>query len=278
MAANAPTPPSAFHTAHQDRIELLYHWQRFDFERLRSLLRDRTIYCSDPAEFNDPWDCKPHFNTTLLDDPAEHERHVQWSVDICQRHNHGMSAADIARMEAQLRADRGVLAEYVNEISEGMWLAIASRYRVYCLGTDPGNILMWSHYADNHRGICLEFRTRDVVMCSALRVEYHKDFPIMHLYSADELDNLRPLLAKADVWAYEREYRLIAQERSAATAHETLLTDDHLLSLPESALVSVIVGCQGPYDAVKSIVAEVAPNVLVKRAVRVPNHFEVRVG
>jgi hypothetical protein len=101
-----------------------------------------------------------------------------------------------------------------------------TRYRVYCLGPDSGNLLMWAHYADNHRGVCLEFDTRDEVMCFPLRVEYSAQFPVMRAYTTDLVDNLVPLLSKSDVWAYEREYRLIAQERGDATDHETPVTDD----------------------------------------------------
>jgi hypothetical protein len=53
-------------TAISDRLDRLYHWQRFDADRLWTCLLNRVIYCSDPATFNDPWDCKPHFNTGVL--------------------------------------------------------------------------------------------------------------------------------------------------------------------------------------------------------------------
>jgi len=50
-------------TARSEDHRVLYHWEKFCEERLNSLLRDKRIYCSNPASFNDPWDCKLHFNT-----------------------------------------------------------------------------------------------------------------------------------------------------------------------------------------------------------------------
>ena len=88
---------------------------------------------------------------------------------------------------------------------------------------------------------------------------------------------LTALLSKSDAWKYEREYRLIAQECDNAIYHDTLMTDNNLLTLPEGALLSVIVGCQGPYESVRNLVDQVAPHVTVKRAVRVPNRFELRI-
>ncbi len=266
-----------FHTAYNDGIDRLYHWEPFNEEYLRRLLCARTIYFSDPADFNDPWDCKPWFSTKLLEDPVERDLHIQWAVDISRQHNDTMSEEAVSRLEMQLRADPKLLAETVDEISLNMADANSGRYRVYCLGPDVGNLLMWSHYADKHKGICLEFSTRDEVMCCPLRVEYPQEFPVIRVYSNDLEDNLRPFLTKADVWKYEHEYRLIAQERGVATADETLITDNNLLRLPETALLSVIVGCQGDYGEVERLIAEVAPELPVKKAVRVPNRFELRI-
>lgn len=265
-------------TAASDRIAQLYHWQRFDEIRLRAFLADNKIYCSNPSTFNDPWDCKPHFNTEILDDPTERENHVRWDVDLCHRYNGNMTAEDISRMEGQLLADRELLSNTINQLSERMWSTIAARYRIYCLGPDVGNLLMWSHYADNHRGICLEFSTRNEVMCSPQPVEYVSTFPLVRAYSTDLYENLRLLLVKADVWKYEQEYRLIAQERGESTPHDTLMTDSNFLQLPKSALTAIIVGCQGPFEAVQNIVAQVQPALQVRKAIRVPNRFELHIA
>jgi|GEM_PF-3912154 hypothetical protein len=56
-----------------------------------------------------------------------------------------------------------------------------------------------------------------------------------------------------------------------------LLTNGGFLPLPEGALVSVIVGCQGDYDRVGTMVEALSPNVTVKRAVRMPNRYALAV-
>jgi hypothetical protein len=61
---------------------------------------------------------------------------------------------------------------------------------------------MWAHYADDHRGICLEFDLRNEVLCGALRCEYLREFPLMKAYESSEEANLLILLAKGDAWAY----------------------------------------------------------------------------
>ena len=145
------------------------------------------------------------------------------------------------------------------------------------LGSHASNPLMWSHYADGHAGICLEFSTHNVVMCAPLRVRYLKSYPRIHVHEKGEAAALSLLLTKSDVWKYEREYRLVAQERSMAVAADTPMTDGNLLTYPEGALVAVIVGCRAEYDRVKDLVDAVSPRTAVKRAIRIPNRFELRI-
>jgi hypothetical protein len=186
--------------------------------------------------------------------------------------------ADLERMRVTLLADRAKATDLLNQISASMAPEINARYRVYCLGPDVGNLLMWAHYADDHRGICLEFDLRNDVLCSALRCEYLREFPLMKVYERSEEANLLILLAKGDVWAYEQEYRLIAQEKTVAVqGADTLLTDGNFLQLPEGALRSVIVGCQANYAGIRALVERLAPQVHVKRASRVPNQYRLAI-
>ncbi len=264
-----------FQTVDTKRVQSLYHWQRYIPERLITTLRERKIWCSRPGAFNDPWDCKPYYSTKLLDDPQEREQYIEWYAEITRRQRPDIPADFIEKTQKQMREDATLLARLTVECSEAMWPAIDQQYRVYCLGPDVQNSLMWANYADSHKGICLEFSTRNEVICCALRVEYSPEFPIMRPYSKDPDEDLVALLSKSDVWGYEKEYRLVAQERNFATQHETLMTQDNYLTLPKGALTSVIVGCQGRFEEVRKLVHVYAPDISVKRAERVPNRYEL---
>lgn len=258
-------------TAVERQLDFLYHWQPTNLERLEATLRKGTIYCSKPSDFNDPWDCRPFFNTDLLDDPQERQRHIDWVVDICRRGG-CMSNDDIAKMAPQLE-NRDLLDEKIREITNGMQEAVMDRYRVYCMCPDAKNQLMWAHYADSHRGICLEFNVKNEVICGALEVQYFSAFPVTRAYSNDLKENLLPLLAKSDAWQYENEFRLIAQEKGNATEHDTLLTQNGQLKLPEGALSGIIIGCQGPYDEVWELVQNCRAKISLRRAHRVENDY-----
>lgn len=264
-----------FPNAAQRRLKRLYHWQRFDEGRLEAILRDNAIYCSRPSDFNDPWDCRPFFNTDLLSDPAELRKHIDWAVRICRRAGK-MSETDIARMQDELR-DRAVLERMVRQGAMETQQAVMERYRVYCLCPDVTNALMWAHYADSHRGICLEFNVRNEVICCALEVQYFPEFPMTRQYSDDLAENLLPLIAKSEMWKYENEYRLVAQDTANATGHETLLATNGFLKLPAGALQSVIVGCQGSYVVVQNLVRKCNPGFPVLHARKVDNRYALEI-
>jgi len=72
----------------------------------------------------------------------------------------------------------------------------------------PDNILMWSHYSDNHYGICLGLRKNAIIY----KVNYAKEFPELDLNEEKlplELQAFFILHRKHKSWAYENEYRAI---------------------------------------------------------------------
>lgn len=178
------------------------------------------------------------------------------------------------KMESLLRDNESLLRVVVERASKDMVTGFSEEFRVYCFGTDAGNLLMWSHYADGHKGICIEFNTNNNVIGTAYRVEYSNEYPVWRL---DNPDRMSYLLTKADVWEYEKEYRLIAQQCENTTSKECLATENNYLKLPENSVLSIIVGCNGPYEEVCSLLDEVAPDIPVKKAMRVPNKFEVMI-
>ena len=224
-------PASRFKFVDRKAHPFLYHWQRFAPDHVTTLLRDNVLWFSNPATFNDPWDCKPYFNSDFVNDRVEIQKHIESYAAMTRRRRPDISEEFIAQRQQEFRNNPKLLSACVEKISEGMGPEIAERYRVYCLGPDCNNLLMWSHYADSHRGICLEFSTQNKVMCCAQQIEYRGDFPVLALYSDDQDDNLVPLLTKSNVWTYESEYRLVAQEKSNRTPHDTLIADKNCVKL-----------------------------------------------
>jgi hypothetical protein len=82
---------------------------------------------------------------------------------------------------------------------------------VLCVSEINDDILMWSHYADCHRGICFEFDGMGTLMAHAQKVSYATERQFINPYRDDNVTAMeKALLTKSDHWSYEREWRLIA--------------------------------------------------------------------
>lgn len=102
-------------------------------------------------------------------------------------------------------------------------------FRVGCLATDYKNRLMWSHYANGHKGFCVEYdylqRSDSLKECVPLPVIYSDERPLIPWEVAldnnkENTDKLfeqlrRTLLTKDSVWSYENEWRIIISGSSS---------------------------------------------------------------
>lgn len=258
--------------AGQSAFRSLYHYQDFQShlhaDRLADILRNHRIYCSNPADFNDPWDCKPYFAPALLDDP-DNQAATAESLIATQL---GGPKGDI--MDQLLRTDADLLKRLIHQFSQEQIDFITKRWGVYCLSPDPSLTLMWSHYSRNHKGICLEFGT-DSKFRAASKVRYQKDYPRLLLHDMDS--RLQMLLIKSDVWAYEQEFRLICP-RFTDIKESPLIMQGNYLSIGPNDLKSIILGCQAEDETIETVTALVeqhAPGVVVRQAKRAPNKYRL---
>lgn len=78
--------------------------------------------------------------------------------------------------------------------------------RFICLSGSYNNSLMWAHYADKHKGVCLGIDIKDDDVC---KVTYSES--ILEIYGKESLslkDALSILTTKYKGWEYENEFRV----------------------------------------------------------------------
>jgi hypothetical protein len=255
-------------SAGQSHHRSLYHYQPFEGKSkayLEATLRDRTIYLPPPQSFNDPWDCRPWFNLEGLDNTEIKEAHIQWFMSQSNQ------AKDSDANE--MRENPELLRYMVEECSRGLCEELNNQYRVYCLTPHDLNPLMWSHYSDKHKGVCLQFDTRIFPLALALKVEYQENLPTVFVTENNPDPAVRVLFTKSDVWKYEEEFRLLARDENYPLP-DTPITSKNFLSLPDRALVGIILGCQSEAgDEIIDMVERYQPQLTVKKAVRAPHRY-----
>lgn len=165
-------------------------------------LRRSYVYFASPDGLNDPFDCQ---------------------IDLVK----AFRLAKLAQGSVPAEADLALWDRHARRI-----MGLANDCGVFCLCAGdirgPGERLMWSHYADNHRGVCLTYTIpysfvleRGLVGCAP--VEYDPgplldalrrlDLSKRQDFDADITPVITSLLtAKEKEWAYETETRLVSEK------------------------------------------------------------------
>jgi hypothetical protein len=95
-----------------------------------------------------------------------------------------------------------------------------TKYSIACFCEKKDNILLWSHYANSHKGYCIEYSTIDILntfQCCLLPVIYQSNIPgLIDLVSNNiEIEllpyyiALKSITSKSNLWEYEQEWRII---------------------------------------------------------------------
>jgi len=163
---------------------------------------------------------------------------------------------------------------------------IVSNSKILCLTIDPTKPTMWAHYANNHRGIVIRFRSipfLDSCFGLANPVRYTDDIPSLldeegmseiaaggpGVDTKSALSNLA--FTKGADWSSESEWRVYAGSgRDASALYEDLPFHDLELS-------AVIFGMATPQENRDSLMRVIAkyPNVDVLQSGRSPGGFKM---
>jgi hypothetical protein len=221
----------------------LYRYQPFNEERMRIFTHNELFFCS-PKDFNDPFDCKVDFSFEgcgLEDIKKFHEKALKYST----------VKPDFNRLEKG-EFDQELWKQNLKKSALGILQPETDKMGILCLSEKNDDILMWAHYADKHKGFCLQFDKAKLEawkFCSP--IDYEGKF-----LTFSEFNNAFPennekliyllLLRKSEHWTYESERRIIVNPDDDNSGHRNY-------SIPEGLLTGVIFGCQMTDDNKKFI-------------------------
>lgn len=207
------------------------------------IFKSGTFWFSSPVNFNDPFDCKVYPST---------ESAVNRIKEQLERNGKQLTENSVRN----LLTDEMVI-KAVDKVmnSKGM----------LCLTPHPDDILMWSHYADKHKGVCLEL---DVRACPEffvypVKVAYQTEYPTFNL--GEETNNI--YATKYKEWEYEDEIRIL---KNNVGKHK----------FAPKCLKSVIFGCCTDEDIKLKVKKAIAENgnlrhVVYKNAVQDERCFKL---
>lgn len=117
------------------------------------------------------------------------------------------------------------------------------RIGVCCLAETHSQILMWSHYADQHRGVCIALDPRRLLdgQSLPLPVHYADDRPTYNPLESRTDGLLDGVMIKASTWAYEKEWRIV-------------IGDPAVKRYGSGAVTGVYLGCRVSTDDLEYVV------------------------
>jgi hypothetical protein len=175
-------------------------------QTLEDIIVHSVLRMGSAAEFNDPFDMAAY----IYAEGTEEQRRVKMSQLIRQ------NGADVDGFDETLRRFMAIpLSDFVPTLKNSQQVHRQS-IGVTCFATNVRNLLMWSHYAGQHRGICLVFDTSlDFhTLAHAVRVDYLVDYPLINWIDGFEEQIMPMLLRKHPCWSYEGERRIILPEQA----------------------------------------------------------------
>lgn len=219
----------------------LYKYRVFS-NRTLSMLVDDVIHYSDPTSFNDPLDTKPNLETdvdsSVLEDILMSLIQTRTSAEMSAAaksiryrgpktidHISRQSRKAAERLLSDIRYHAGdpeiesldpaslLLGQYIE-------LELLKRYNkgVFSLAERSTCPLMWSHYGDQHRGLCLGYSVPSTALSDLHKIQYGgtrlvRASDLSAMLGGDNAARGRVddavLLRKARPWTYEREWRLL---------------------------------------------------------------------
>ena len=204
-----------------------------------SLLREHSIWFAPSTQFNDPWDAGGAVSILRINAAVEES--------ILKMLFGEMEFATVSQLPDQERYER----------IEDNLRDVFSILRFACFTKRHDSNPMWAHYADNHRGVCLEFRfmRRPPEESDAARsgVAYLMDPEFVGHYAVRYSNDFAQVAAINDIgsaiqilhtkhpdWSYEQEVRFIKRgDPNFPGAGGTV-------SFYKTSLTKVILGCKVP--------------------------------
>ncbi|SHG90699.1 DUF2971 domain-containing protein [Marivita hallyeonensis] len=191
------------------------------------------LFLSPIVAQNDPFDCFPYYNTSKVRDIKKFEEdHLKRKLVVSEK-SFEKKFGNLPRKQRQ-REKKWFKWSYKNrqlenKIIEKMLELERQKTLIACFSEINDNILMWSHYADSHSGVCLIFGVTDQDDHFAneylpMSIIYSDDRPEITTIDVIKFTNQDELKGKFDedrdrifdalvrqkpcVWEYEKEWRI----------------------------------------------------------------------
>jgi len=205
------------------------------------LISNGSLKFTKPSEFNDPFDYCPSRLEEIPDNSLPH-----------------------------------AVADHINRTMQNISSQLSG---VACFTPHPDKMLMWSHYGDQHRSVCVGF---DIDLFQELCPKNDQNYPLYEKMEKVKYTTDRPsrsdktaIYKKSEEWRGEKEYRLVSNAYPGNPEG-----GPGVWNIPKSAIKEIIFGARIHPELESIIVNELMfyrPDIIRKKAVLHTSTFELMI-
>lgn len=279
-------------------------------DKCLSIIRNRALPLRNFLSYNDPFECLPEFSSyadllPIFSASNEKERKemidkqldiigrkYNFSDDVLSGVKQGIFTSSLlkftplsiivafaigASVSSMFNQRTRIIDKDTIAIKTELFLSnfiphLANLY-TSCFSTGKGSILMWSHYADSHKGVVMKFDTSckpftNGCLKKMIYSDKRFDFSIPDNSKPLDIENLvkRLLSTKGKDWNYEQEERLIYNIKT--NKDEIVWKDNYNnphVKLDENCIKCIYVGRRTPDIDRKNLLATLLENKLDRK-------------
>ena len=191
-----------------ESVQILYKF--VDYDGAEKIIENGTLLIKNPINFNDPYDCHPK----LINYNSIPNQYIKNLIN--------KQYPDISRNERRkkqleaIKTSKNKLVDFINTDHMEMERNLKG---VTCFSKKNLDLLMWSMYADSHKGLCLGFNLEKLFR-SLISMNKFDETTILNVKYTNELkpnnyfeDPLKAVVewlrTKSHEWRYEDEIRIV---------------------------------------------------------------------
>jgi hypothetical protein len=246
------------------------YFKYITLERFASFRQGR-IRFTQPGAFNDPFEM-PAFKAEEAE--AERRRGLAGLIDQTTEIQRALSQGRVpaAAFVPAFRYFSGIAPEsskgerkpVPSEMAIEKIRRIDQVFGILSLSMTSDNLLLWAHYASEHRGLAIEIdpgdddfnrhhRSTDKSFQRTGQVRYSADRPRIPETEDILFDHF---FVKSPEWSYEQEYRIVRKFESAVETIDAQPFPIHLYELPASAIRRIIFGVRVTEEQRRNVIQD----------------------
>jgi len=249
------TQPIEFEDISYDKlIKLVFDDQRGDIPKLFMKLRDNSINATEFSQFFF------FISTQIPNIKSKLSHEIKLNGNISEKIINEIinnSQSEFNRFKDFVKKELESFLNQTIKTTIDSFREYTKNYGVSCFSEKVDDILMWSYYADGHKGFCIEYETGFEPFQNSFKVNYVKtlqrvDLSKVMIRRNNPFELVQTLLGTKYInWCHEKEWRIIHTEKNKEYYLKPIaLTGVYFgakMNFTDFEIISLILKGQNPY-------------------------------